>query len=100
MRLSHLTAIAAVAFGLGTGAALAGPDYPNNAPAAQPETLGTHQAREIPSRAGRAGDGGLSEQRSVASAAGCIIGPQRAGRACHGDLPEQPAERLTSGPAT
>jgi len=47
MRLSHLTAIAAVALGLGTGAALAGPDYPNNAPVAQPETLGTHQAREI-----------------------------------------------------
>ena len=47
MRLSHLTAIAAVAFGLGTGAALAGPDYPNNAPAAQPQTLTTHQVREL-----------------------------------------------------
>ena len=47
MRLSHLTAIAAVALGLGTGVALAGPDYPNNAPAAQPSTLTTHQAREI-----------------------------------------------------
>ena len=47
MRISHSIAIAAVALGLGSGAALAGPEYPNNAPAAQPETLPAHQVREI-----------------------------------------------------
>ena len=62
MRLSHLTAIAAVAFGLGTGAALAGPDYPNNALRHSRRPSATHQVRELRRVHVRAGDGGLSEQ--------------------------------------
>ena len=47
MRMSYLIAIAAVALGLVSSTSFAGLDYPNNAPAAQPQTLITHQVREI-----------------------------------------------------